>query len=159
LRPSACCRTGGAVFLAVRWPQACPSSATSSQSRTGSAHQGSLLSSFFLRQQRSRLAGAQGGGNEPPWSPHEAAKSAARLPSAPSRLWSLAAPETLLVEDLALSEQVIDCSSQFGRQDGQRLALAPLLLLPLLPRPGPRAGPQKQTRRLREGPAQMRVAD
>src|SRR5690242_7807329 len=35
---------------------------------------------FLLPGNRERLAGVQGGGNEPPWSPHEAATSAARMP-------------------------------------------------------------------------------
>src|SRR5262245_62980766 len=94
-----------------------------------------------------------------PRSPHDAAKSLAGMPSASCRLACPAPPEALLVEDLALAQQVIDRPAQPGRQDGQRLALAALLLLPLLPRLGPRAGPQKQARRLGEGPAQLRIAD
>src|SRR5215470_13979988 len=67
-------------------------------------------------------------------------------------------PEAFLVERLALAPQVVDRPRQPGRQDAQRLALAALLRLLLLPRPRPLAGSQKETRGLAEGPAQMGVA-
>src|SRR5262245_65071394 len=84
-----------------------------------------------------------------------------RLPSrsGPCRRPGLPRPEAFLVERLLFAPQVVDRPRQSGRQDAQRLALAALLRLPLLPLPGPLAGSQKQTRRLAESPAQMGVAD
>src|ERR1700676_4487427 len=70
-----------------------------------------------------------------------------------------ARPETLLIEGLTLAKHVVHRPRQPRRQDPQRPARAALRLLLLLPLLGPRALSQKQARRLRERPAQMRVAD
>src|SRR5438105_13512927 len=70
-----------------------------------------------------------------------------------------ALPETLLVEGLALAEQVLHRPPQPRRQDGQRLAFAALGRLLLLPLLGPLTRAQQQARRLGEGPTQMGVAD
>src|SRR5215813_13751481 len=45
----------------------------------------------------------------------------------------LAPPEAVLVEGLGFAPQVVDGPRQLGGKDGQRLALAALLLLLLLP--------------------------
>src|SRR5262249_33295314 len=66
-----------------------------------------------------------------------------------------AAPETLLVERFALAEHVVDCPPQPCRQDGERLPLAALSRLFLLPLLGPLAGAQEQASRLGEGPTPM----
>src|SRR5690348_15006592 len=68
-------------------------------------------------------------------------------------------PEAAFVEGDALGEHVVDGPSQLGGQDAQRLGRPAFLLLLLLPAPGSFALPQKQTCRLRESPAQVRVAD
>src|SRR5260370_31873729 len=68
-------------------------------------------------------------------------------------------PEAALVEGDALGQYVVDGPRQLGGEDAQRLGRPALLLLLLLPAPGPFALPQKQTRRLRESPTQVRVAD
>src|SRR5438093_13767574 len=60
--------------------------------------------------------------------------------------------ESGLVEDLLGPQQVIDRSTQLGRQDAERLGGAVLLRLPRLPTLGPRAGAQVQARRLAQGP-------
>src|SRR5262249_2507649 len=69
------------------------------------------------------------------------------------------APKTLLVERFLLAEHVKDTPRQPRRQDAQRLARAVFLRLPLLPPLGSLTGAEKQTGDLREGPAQMGVAD
>src|SRR5687768_3911397 len=68
-------------------------------------------------------------------------------------------PEARLVERLALAQPVVDGPPQPRRQDRQRLGLAPLRLLFLLPLLGPLAAAQEQAGGLAEGPAQVRVAD
>src|SRR5256885_10819376 len=68
-------------------------------------------------------------------------------------------PEALFVEGLALAQHVVDCPPQLGRQDGQRLGLAALRLLLLLPALGPLTAAQQQAGRLAEGPAEVGVAD
>src|SRR5438552_9231352 len=68
-------------------------------------------------------------------------------------------PEACLVEGDLLVEQVIHGPAQFGGEDAERLALAAFLLLALEPFFGGFALPEKETRRLRKGPAQVRVAD
>src|SRR5262249_6137641 len=86
------------------------------------------------------------------------------LPSAQRRgtrfvFLDLAAPEAVLVEGLALAPQVEHGPAQPCRQHGQRLALAALLRLPVLPAFAALALPQEQAGRLPEGPAQVAVAD
>src|SRR5438309_825358 len=68
-------------------------------------------------------------------------------------------PEAFLIERLLLAPEVIDRPRQLGRQDPQRLALATLFRLPLLPLPRPLTGSQEQTGSLAKGPAQVGVAD
>src|SRR5258708_5014917 len=68
-------------------------------------------------------------------------------------------PEALLVEGDLLVQQVVDGPAQLGGEDAERLALAAFLFLALEPFLGALALAEKQTRRLREGPAQVRVAD
>src|SRR3954447_14817801 len=68
-------------------------------------------------------------------------------------------PEACLVEGDLLVQHVIDGPTQLGGQDAKRLALATFLLLALQPFLGGVAPAEKQTRRLREGPAQVWVAD
>src|SRR4051794_36260750 len=70
-----------------------------------------------------------------------------------------ALPEARLVERLTLAEHVVNRAPQSRRQDRQRLGLAALRLLLLLPLLGALAAAQEQARRLAEGPAQMRIAD
>src|SRR4051812_14951945 len=70
-----------------------------------------------------------------------------------------ALPEALLVEGFALAEQVVDGPAQPRRQDRQRLGLAALRLLLLLPLLATLTAPQEQAGRLAEGPAQVGVAD
>src|ERR1700694_2335542 len=68
-------------------------------------------------------------------------------------------PEALLVKGDLLVQHVIGVPAQLGGEDAQRLALAAFLLLALQPFLGGFALAEKETRRLREGPAQVRVAD
>src|SRR5262245_46055017 len=68
-------------------------------------------------------------------------------------------PETRLVERLALAQHVVDGPPQPRRQDRQRLGLAALRLLLVLPLLGPLAAAQEQAGGLAEGPAQVGVAD
>src|SRR5262249_43587777 len=113
-----------------------------------------------------------------PWKPTNARTSARRSRARASRksmpgiarlLWgqrrgvrtgsARAVPETLLIERFALAQHVVDCPPQPRRQDRQRLALAALRRLLLLPLLGALTGAQEQARRLGEGPAQVGVAD
>src|SRR5262249_10563274 len=89
-----------------------------------------------------------------------------RPPSAPLRAAAcrlhrrgLAVPETLLVKRLLFAQHVVDRPCQPRRQNAHHLRWPSLLLLLLLPLPRSLTGSQKQTGRLREGPAQVRVAD
>src|SRR5262249_34684679 len=68
-------------------------------------------------------------------------------------------PKMLLVERFLLADHVKDTPRQPRRQDAQRLARAVLLRLPLFPALGTLTGAEKQTGDLREGPAQMGIAD
>src|SRR5262249_4458382 len=68
-------------------------------------------------------------------------------------------PEACLVEGDLLVQHVIDGPAELGGEDAQRLAFAAFLLLTLEPLLGTLALAEKQTCRLREGPAQVRVAD
>src|SRR5580765_3680132 len=63
------------------------------------------------------------------------------------------------VERLLLAPQVKHRAADLRFEDGERFALAALLLLPRQPRLHRRARPQHQARRLAEGPRQVRVAD
>src|SRR5262249_60903453 len=65
----------------------------------------------------------------------------------------LTAPEAVLVKRRALAQPVADPPRQPGPPDGQGLAAAVLLLLPLLPLPRPLAAAQEHARPLRKRPA------
>src|SRR6516225_761723 len=65
----------------------------------------------------------------------------------------------LEIEGLAATQHVVDGTTQARGQDAQRLLLAMLLLVALLPDLHSRAAADQQTDRFGEGPFQMGVAD
>jgi len=88
----------------------------------------------------SALLPAPGDSRFPAWFTPRQQRRGTRRSTRCRRCGRLAAPEAVLVEDQPLAEQMVDGPAQLGSQDGQGLALATFLLLPLLPLLGPRTG-------------------